>query len=201
MGSAGTEAIGSALFSKGRRELLSLLFSHPERSYYLREIVRTLGIGQGAVQRELSRLLDAGLLIRTQKGNQVHYQANRASPVFGELKSLMMKTAGLVDVLRDSLKVVGAEIAVAFVFGSFARSEEHGKSDVDVMVVGRVSFGDVISALQSAQARLAREVNPVVFSEDEFRARSRSEDRFLQDVLGTRRLFVIGGEDELKRLG
>jgi predicted nucleotidyltransferase len=193
--------IGSALFSKGRRELLALLFSHPEKSFYLRQVVRVLGIGQGVVQRELARLSDAGLITRTRVGSQVHFQANHESPVFQELKSLMVKTAGVVEVLRDSLNAVADQIDVAFLFGSFARAEGKANSDVDVMAVGTVAFGDMISALQEAQKRVAREVNPVVLSAEEYRDRRRSKDRFLQTVLSSPRMFLIGGEHELKRLG
>ena len=201
MGATKVNPIGQALFSKGRRELLGLLFSNAEKSLYLRQIVRVLGIGQGVVQRELSRLSDAGLITRTRVGSQVHYQANRESPVFNELKSLMVKTAGLAEVLREALSRVADRIEVAFLFGSFARSEERARSDVDVMVVGEVSFGEVISAMQPAQKRIGREVNPVVFSAQEYRARRKSKDRFVQTVLNSSKVFLIGGEHELKRLG
>ena len=107
MGSSFTlESVGAALFSKGRRELLALLFTHPERTFYLRQIVRVLGIGQGVVQRELSRLAEASVITRTRVGSQVHYQANRQSPVFNELRSLMVKTAGVAEVLRESLSAL-----------------------------------------------------------------------------------------------
>ena len=198
---AATDDIAPALFSKGRRELLALLFSHADKSFYLRQVVRMLGIGQGVVQRELSRLWKAGLITRTRVGSQIHYQANRESPVFNELKSLMIKTAGLAEVLRAALSTVADQIDVALVFGSFARSEHRAQSDVDVMVVGKVSFGDAVTALQTAQKRAGREVNPVVFSADEYRARRKSKDRFLQTVLNSPKLFLIGGEHELKRLG
>ena len=201
MGADSVDYIGPALFSRGRRELLTLLFSNAEKSFYLRQIVRELGIGQGVVQRELSRLSDAGLITRTRIGSQVHYQANHESPVFTELKSLMVKTTGLAEVLREGLSTVADQIDVAFVFGSFARSEGRARSDVDVMVVGKVSFGEAVSALQPAQKRIGREVNPAVFSAEEYRARRKSKDRFVQTVLNSPKLFLIGGEHELKRLG
>ncbi len=195
------ENVGAALFSKGRRELLGLLFTHPERTFYLRQIVRVLGIGQGAVQRELSRLSEAAVITRTRVGSQIHYQANRQSPVFTELKSLMVKTAGVAEVLRDSLAAIAERIDVAFIFGSFARAADRANSDVDVIVVGTVSFGDVVTALQPAQKRIGREVNPAVFSTEEYGIKARSKDRFIGSVLGSSKIFLIGGENELKRLG
>jgi predicted nucleotidyltransferase len=192
---------GAALFSKGRRELLALLFTNPERSFYLRQITRVLGMGQGVVQRELSRLSRAAVITRMRVGSQVHYQANRQSPIFGELKSLIVKTAGVAEVLRDSLATVADQVDVAFIFGSFGRAEERTTSDVDVMVVGGVSFGDVVAALQPAQKKIGREVNPAVFSSEEYRTRVRSKDRFWDTVLNSPRIFLIGSQHELERLG
>ena len=116
-----SSSIGTTLFNKTQRGLLSLFYVRPEQSFYLRQIVRTAGIGQGATQRELARWVDVGLLLRTQQGNQVHFQANPRSPVFGELKALAVKTAGVADILREALAGLAEQITVAFVHGSIAR--------------------------------------------------------------------------------
>jgi predicted nucleotidyltransferase len=195
------EKIGVALFNRSRRELLALFFTNHERSFYLRQIVRILAMGQGAIQRELSRLTQAALITRTQVGSQVHYQANQKVAVFGDLKSLMIKTTGMAEVLRDALAGVAERIEVAFVFGSTARGEDRSNSDVDLMIIGDVSFGDVISALQPAQKKIGREVNPAVLSVQDYQNKSQSKSRFLESVLNSRRIFLIGGEHELKRLG
>jgi predicted nucleotidyltransferase len=196
----GSRSIGAALFGKARRELLALLYTHPERSFYLREIVRALGIGQGAVQRELARLAGAGLLARTRVGSQVHFQANKESPVFNDLRALMVKSAGVADVLREALAQLAEGITVAFVYGSQARGEGEVNSDVDIMVIGKVSFGEVVSALQSAQKTINREVNPSVYPEREYRAKLRARHHFLTSVAQSPKVFLIGGERELKRL-
>jgi uncharacterized protein len=195
-----TGQLGAALFGKSKRGLLALFYVQPERSFYLRQVTRTLGIGQGAVQRELARLVKAGLLVRTRVGSQVHYQANSASPIFGELKALMVKTAGVADVLREALTGLAEQIAVAFVYGSLARGEGKANSDVDVMIIGDVSFGGVVSALQSAQKTISREVNPSVYSEGEFRAKLKAGHHFLTAVWNAPKVFLVGGEHELSRL-
>jgi uncharacterized protein len=195
-----TGQLGAALFGKSKRALLALFYVQPERSFYLRQVTRTLGIGQGAVERELARLVEAGLLVRTRVGSQVHYQANAASPIFGELKALMVKTAGVADVLREALAGLAEEIAVAFVYGSLARGEGKANSDVDVMIIGDVSFGEVVSALQSAQKTIGREVNPSVYSEREFRAKLQARHHFLTSVANAPKVFLVGGEHELNRL-
>jgi predicted nucleotidyltransferase len=192
--------VGAALFGKTKRSLLGLLYLHPERSFYLRQIVRLLGVGQGAAQRELARLADAGLLSRTQVGSQVHFQANAASPVFGELRALMVKSAGVAEVLGEALASLTKRIEVAFVYGSLARGGGGAGSDVDLMVVGDLNFGDVVSALQPAQQRIGREVNPSVYSTKEFRAKLRSKHHFLSSVVESPKVFVVGGKHELERL-
>jgi predicted nucleotidyltransferase len=155
-----TGQLGAALFGKSKRALLALFYVQPERTFYLRQVTRTIGIGQGAIQRELARLVQAGLLVRTRVGSQVHYQANAASPIFDELKALMVKTAGVADVLREALTGVVERIGVAFLYGSLARGEGKTGSDVDLMIIGDVSFGEVVAALQPAQKTIDREVNP-----------------------------------------
>jgi len=193
-------SIGSALFGRTRREVLALFYRRPERSFYLRQVIRSLGIGQGSVQRELARLAGAGLLVRTRVGSQVHYQANAASPVFSELKSLMVKSAGVGDVLREALAPLAEQMQVAFLYGSLARGDGGAESDVDVMVIGDASFGDVVSALQPAQEVIGREVNPSVYSAKEFSAKLRAKHHFLSSVVAASKVFLAGSEHELKRL-
>jgi len=201
MGSAMNHtSIGTALFGRTRREVLALFYRRPERSFYLRQVIRGLGIGQGSVQRELARLAGAGLLVRTRMGSQVHYQANAASPVFSELKSLMVKSAGVADVLREALAPLTEQIRVAFLYGSLARGGGGAESDVDVMVIGDASFGNVVTALQPAQEVIGREVNPSVYSAKEFSAKLRAKHHFLGSVINAPKVFLAGSEHELKRL-
>jgi predicted nucleotidyltransferase len=148
---AGKKDLSSILFSKTRQAILSLLFGHPDESYYLRQIVRRIGFGLGPVQRELKQLTDAGIIRRWDSGHQVYYQANQASPVFKELKSLITKTVGIGDTLRSTLRPLADRITVAFLYGSIARGEENHRSDVDLLVVGDVSFSEVVKALRGAQ--------------------------------------------------
>ena len=195
-----TGQLGVALFGKSKRALLALFYVHPERSFYLRQVVRMLGIGQGAVQRELARLVYAGLLVRTPVGSQVHYQANVASPVFAEVKSLMLKSAGVADVLREALAGLVERITVAFVYGSLAKGTDNANSDVDLMVIGDVRFAEVVSALQPAQKTIGREVNPSVYSEQEYQTKVKAKHHFLTSVIDTPKVFIVGGNHELNGL-
>src|SRR5882762_7752292 len=105
-----TSDLSAALFGKARRSVLALIFRHPEESFYLREVARRAGVGLGAAQRELQRLTQAGILSRQVRGRQVYYRADRQCPVFLELQSLFVKTAGVADVLRDALQVIADRI-------------------------------------------------------------------------------------------
>jgi len=191
------DPLAGALFGKARRTILALLFTHDQESFYLRQIIRAVGQSPGAVQRELALLTSAGLLVRTANGHQVYYRANRESPVFAEMKSLMVKTAGVADVLRSALSPLGDRIKAAFLYGSLARGTERKTSDADVMVVGEVSFAEVVEALRSTQDTLGREVNATVWSPEEFRKRKRSGQHFLKAVLQAPRVLLIGSEHEL----
>jgi DNA-binding transcriptional ArsR family regulator len=191
---------GSSLFGKTRRAVLSALYTHPDESFYLREIVRATNAGMGAVQREVKQLLEAGIIQREVRGNQVYYRADKNCPIFKELKNMMIKTAGIGDVLKAGLQELSDRIAVAFVYGSAADGSIQRDSDIDIMIIGNVTFGDVTSALGPAQDILSREINPSVYSLEEFREKVAAGHHFLKSVLASDKFFLIGEADELEKL-
>lgn len=188
------------LFGSYRQRVLSLLLLHPDSSYYVRELARLTGTSAGTLHKELTRLAQAGLLLREEQGNQVRYQANRACPLFPELASLFRKTTGLAGVLADALQALASGIALAFVFGSLARGEENAASDVDLLLIGTASFADVVKALHPAQQTLQREINPVIYSPAELTRRITAQEPFVRELLSKPKLFVIGSEDDLGKL-
>jgi predicted nucleotidyltransferase len=192
--------LSKTLFGKTRRAVLSLLYSHVDDAYYLRQIVREAGVGLGAVQRELKQLSDAGIIRRIVRGHQVYYQANLQCPVFAELKNLVLRTVGVGAALQAALAPLGDRIDVAFIYGSIARSEEHRDSDVDVLVVGKVTFAEIVSSLSEAQKAIGREINPTVYPPAEFRAKLAAGHHFLNTVLRGPMFFLIGDKRELARL-
>ena len=194
------DGLAEALFSKNRRVILSLLYGHPDEAFYLRQIVRASGGGVGAIQRELRQLVQCGIIRRTVRGKQVYFQANDDCPVFAELKSLLLKTVGLADVLRTALAPLADRIEVAFLYGSVVQGKERKESDVDVMVVGDVLFADVVAAIGPAQKHLQREVNPTIYPASEFRSKITTGQHFLNRVLAAKKFFLIGDEHGLERL-
>ena len=190
----------SFLFNKTRRGLLALFYGHPDESFYVNQILQSLNAGSGAVQRELKAMLESGLITREREGNQIYYQANDKSPIFNELRSIVTKTFGAADVIRQSLGTLTEKISVAFIFGSVATRTETRVSDIDVMIIGEADFGEVVSALSSAQKFLKREINPVVYPAAEFRQKVKNNHHFINSVLEDEKIFLIGDENELSRL-
>ena len=188
------------LGSKLRAKVLGWLFSHPDERYFVRQLTSLLQEDSTNVSRELSRLEKTGILISTTEGRQKYYQANRQSPLFSELHGLIVKTAGVADVLRLALEEKQRQIKVAFIFGSFAAGNENRASDIDVMVIGRISFGDVVSLLSPIEDRLGRQVNPVVYPVAEFKEKVEEDHHFVSAVLDKEKIFLLGDERELRRL-
>lgn len=190
----------STLFSKNRRAVLALLFGHPDETFYVRQIARACGPGMGAIQRELAQLTAAGILRRTVSGHQVYYQANPECPIFAELKSLVAKTVGVADVLRAALTPLADRIAVAFVFGSVVHGGQRRASDVDLAVIGDVTFAEVVDVLAGPQENLSREINPVVYSAAEYSSKLAAGHHFVRALVEQEKVFLIGGERDLAGL-
>jgi uncharacterized protein len=188
------------LGSRLRANVLGWLFSHPDERYFVRQLTALVEEDSTNVSRELTRLEKTGILISTTEGKQKYYQANRESPLFDELHGLIVKTAGVADVLREALAPAREQIKLAFIFGSIAIGNERRSSDIDVMVVGAVSFGRVVSLLSPAEGQLRREVNPVVYPVTEFKKKVNDDHHFVKTVLEGQKIFLIGGESELAKL-
>ena len=193
-------SLGDALFTKTQRRVLGLLYGNPDRSYYANEIVRFAGSGIGAVQRELERLEAVRLVTASKIGNQKHYQANRAAPIFEELRGIVLKTFGVADHLRSALAPLAKRIRAAFIYGSVAKGADTASSDIDVMIVSdELSFPDAIHALTKAEHEVGRSVNPSVLGQDEWRRKLAEEGGFLKRVMEQPRIYLVGTDDDLPK--
>jgi DNA-binding transcriptional ArsR family regulator len=192
MGTIENEGLSSALFGKVRRALLALFYSRPDESLYLRQIVRMTGLGQGAVQRELKQLADAGIINASKQGRMVYYKANRECPIYDELHRMMSKTAGLADVLRKSLEPLASHIDLAFIYGSQASFTAGAGSDVDIVVVGDVDDLMLHRAVVEAEGLLDRPVNYTLLTRKEFNRRRGEKDGFLSRVLKGDKISILG---------
>jgi predicted nucleotidyltransferase len=191
-------SLADALFPKVRQRILAVLFGAPDRSFYANEVIALAASGTGAVQRELASLSESGLLTVSKQGNQKHYQANANTPVFTELRALVLKTMGLADVLRNALSPLAAQIDFAFVYGSVARQQDTAQSDVDVMIVSAsLAYGEVFGALEGAAVSLARKVNPTLYTPSEWDKRVAQDSAFVTRVLQQPKIWLIGSEEQV----
>jgi uncharacterized protein len=193
--------VGNVLFGRTRSAVLALLYGRADQSFYIRQIAREAGASVGAVQRELGSLSKAGLISRNSVGNLVFYQANRDAPVFSEMRSLVNKTVGVFNVLGTALEPLSKLIAVAFVYGSVAREEETAQSDIDLMIVGPAKLDDVLAQLSDVEKKIGRLINPTVYSVAEFKSKVENGNHFLHAVLKGKKMFLLGDEDELGKVG
>lgn len=188
-------------FGLYRRKVLGLLLLHPGESFHLREIARATHTQPGTVRRELSLLTDAGVIERMPQGSQICFRANEKYPIYDELRSILKKTSGAAGQLRDALASVSDKITMAFIYGSVASGKEGPHSDIDLMVVGSVDFEAVIGLILPYQEELRREINPHVYSLDEFLRKARESGSFIASILKRPKILVLGDTSELGQLG
>ena len=192
-------SLSSALFSNVQQRVLALIFGHPERSFYSNEIVRSVRSGTGAVERELARLEQSGLVSVERIGNQKHYRANRESPIFKELRGIVLKTVGLTEPLKKSLAPYATKIKAAFVYGSVAKGADTARSDIDLMVIGDdLTYTDLYETLQKAETILGRPVNPTFLSFDDWSRKVSTKDSVVAKINAQPKLFIFGSEADLR---
>lgn len=192
--------LSNALFSKVQQCVLALLFGQPNRAFHTNEIIRLTHSGTGAVLRELEKLAAAGIITIHSTGNQKQYTVNRASPIFTELHSIVLKTFGLADVLKQALTVIEPHIKTAFIYGSVARQEDTANSDIDLMLIADdLTYADVFQLLENVQTRLGRTINPSFYSPTEWRRKLHDNNHFIRQIIKQPKVFLIGTEDELEQ--
>lgn len=199
MGSiAAPSGLAGALFSTVQQRVLALIFGAPQRDFSTSEIIRAVGSGTGAVHRELARLASSGLVTVADVGNQRRYRANRASPVFKEVRGLIVKTVGLVSPLQEGLIQYADRIRCAFVYGSIARGGDTSKSDIDLMVLADdLAYAELYGSLEGAERKLGRKINPNLMTPADWR-RKLKDRSFVRRVAEQPKLFVLGSEDDLR---
>lgn len=188
------------LSSRVRAEIFRLLFGVHADELHMRELGRGAGCTIGPIQTELKKLLGLQLVTSRRSGNRLYYRANREHPIYPEIHSLVLKTSGLCGYLEEIL-ASRDDIVITFIFGSIASGSEGPASDIDLMVIGGIGLRALSGVLADFRKTIGREINPHVFSKEEFLRRKREGEHFITTVLSKPKLFVKGTEDELAEMG
>jgi len=192
----GERNVLTKLFSSTRAELLGLFFNNPDDRFYLREIARHIGKDAAGIKRELDNLVKLGLLAREKRGVQKYYFANKNSPVFSEMKGLVFKTTGVQGAMKASLSRLKG-VKAAFIYGSYAKGAEKEDSNINLMVVGQANITELNDMVMGLEEKLKRDIDYLVFDEQEYRKRKETKDPFVREILKGKKIFLVGKEDEL----
>ena len=190
-------SLANALFSGTRQKVLGLLFMQPDHDFSLAELIERARAGSGAVQREIGRFVDSGLVTVEVKGRQKRYRANQDAHIFPELCSLVTKTLGPAQVIKDALSAIDNKIDVALVYGSVAKNTDRANSDIDLMLVSdTLTLEDVFATLEPVEQEMSRPVNPTLYTRHEFEKRRANDNPFIRKVLNGPYLLLKGIIDE-----
>ena len=192
----GEQKVLTKLFSSTRAELLGLFFNNPDDKFYLREIARHIGKDAAGIKRELDNLVKIGLLAKEKRGVQKYYFANKSSPIFSEMKGLIFKTTGIQGAMKASLSRLKG-VKTAFIYGSYAKGSEKEDSNINLMVIGQANITELNDMVMNLEEKLQREIDYLVFDEQEYRKRKESKDPFIRELLKGKKIFLVGKEDEL----
>ncbi len=189
-----------ALLPGTRRGILAATYGQPDRWWYLSELAGHLHTRPSSLQRELQSLAASGILRQRQDGRRIYFQAESASPIYAELRGIVIKTMGVASALQDVMRKFGSRIACAFLYGSIARQDEHTLSDADIMIIGAVGLSDLSPTLRKLEKKFGREFNATCYAATEFRKKVKDGNHFILNVLAGEKVFVKGDESELESL-
>ena len=189
-----------ALFPKARRDILAATYGQPERWWYLTELAQQFNTTPSSLQRELQSLVSSGILRQRRDGRRTYFQAESTSPIFSELRGIIVKTLGIEEALKKVIVKFGDRVTCAFLYGSVARQQEHTLSDIDLMIIGSVGLSELSPSLRMVEKKFGREINVKCYSPVEFREKVEDENHFVTSVLKGEKTFLKGGEDELESL-
>ena len=192
------DTLSQILSSRTRAKIFKLLFGTREEELHIREIQRRSQLNDRTIRQELTKLLKLDLVIDRKDSNRVYYRANKSNPLYPDIHNLVLKSDGLIDVLNDALK--DKRIKIAFVFGSISEGRETSESDVDLFVIGSLGMRNISSLLSGTADKIGREINSHVMTQDEIKKRYSSKDHFIYSVIKSKKLFIIGTEDDLKAM-
>jgi len=189
-----------ALFPKIRQNILAATYSQPEKWWFLSELATFIKVSPSSLQRELESLSGSAILRKRRDGNRLYFQAETESPIYAPLRDLIIQTLGMTAELKESLALLSSQISCAFIYGSVALEKERATSDVDLMVIGETGLAELAPVLRRLENKFNREINATCYRPEEFRRKIKSSNHFLTNILGEKKIFLIGDEHQLDRL-
>jgi predicted nucleotidyltransferase len=184
--------------SKARVKVMELFLLNSGNSFYQRQISELTGQPIRAVQREIEKLENMGLIEKRTEGNRSYYSTNKNNPIYNELRMIFLKTTGVAEYLKKTVK--NGSIITAFIYGSYAENNENINSDIDVFIIGSITGRELTAVLSGAKEELAREINYILMTPDEFARKAQSGDHFVRSVVENAKIFIAGDENDLKEI-
>ncbi|MFW5887366.1 MAG: nucleotidyltransferase domain-containing protein [Bacteriovoracia bacterium] len=183
--------------SKARTQIFILLFQE-EKEFYLRQMQRETDLTINAIKTEITNLLKLDLIIKRIDGNRTYYKANTNHPIYPEIKSIVEKTEGIQQIIKESLKDL--PIKIAFIFGSIAKGSAKSHSDIDLLIIGQTSLRKLSSKLTPLQEKLGREINPHIYTVADFQKQLKTKNHFVNAIQKTQKKYIIGSDEQFRKI-
>ena len=184
--------LASCLFTKAQQQVLGLLFSYPENSFYQNEIIAFADMGKGSIVRELRKLEISGLIVQTRVGNQLHYQADAQSIIFAELCSIVSKTLGREELIRSAVESLSTFVDQAFIYGNFVAGQETPSDSISVILVSdRLTPGSALKAFSPVEAAIGAKIEFTILGKSEYAERITRKQSFISQVMAQPKLWLI----------
>lgn len=184
--------------SRTRVLILSKLVMNPNRSLYIRQLSKELGLTFSVVYKEIEKLKSLGLVTEERRGRIRLFTINKNSVIYDELRRLLLKTTALGQQLRSSLPEL-EKAKYVLIYGSVARGEELETSDVDLLIIGDIAEENLIAGIRKVEKEIGREINYILWSEREFEKRVKTKHHLLTEIADNPIIGLVGDVDEFRR--
>ena len=182
--------------SATRQKLINTFFYFPQEIFFVRQLVRLTGEEINSVRRELENLTKAGIIIPDRRGHRLFYGTNIKSPLFYDLLLIAHQSSGLGSSLSHRNEKIGNIKFLLYSF-NFAYKSVHSPDDIDLVIIGDVSYKEIESLIKEEEALIGREINYMIMDKNEFNLRRQKRDQFIVDFFLSAPLVIIGNLKEI----
>lgn len=191
-----------ALFgSKTRVKLLHLFLNNPGKAFYVREITRLIDEQINSVRRELSNMLEVGIITSDSADNKLYYEINQRYEYYVPFRAIfaderiesVVETRAAAAWHDQIIGLTGTRLAV--LAGVLVKGSG---SSVDLLLVGDISPVKLKNVIKQIEKVEARELNYTVLSYDEFYYRLSVRDKFITEILNGKHTVLLDSDNILK---